>query len=261
MSGRPSPISASRPPQNLQQVGAQGHRRRVGPQRVSALEEQAVRAARKGGADVTYDVLSKTGAIAAATAPSNKKPSAAFASRSRKSTEVKLDSDGTAPGMYDAYSSTSMMGQASKSFNRSINAGKGGFGTSASRDTSALIAAAAAEYTPGPGAYASTSDASFQQECALGRRSRRREHAHSWRTRRTTGVGDATPPHDRDGGRASSSVELRRQALRTPAEVEAICREAVDVTGRATVRLLHGTSRRHVGGPHRGRYRRLSTLL
>ena len=129
--------------------------------RVSAVEEQAARAAREGGADVAYDVLSKTGAFAAVTAPSNKKPSAAFASKSKKSTEVKVDSDGTAPGMYDAYSSTSMMGQASKSFNRSISAGKGGFGTSASRDTSALIAAAAAEYTPGPGAYSSASDASF----------------------------------------------------------------------------------------------------
>ena len=124
--------------------------------RVSAMAEQAARAAREGGADAAYDI-STTGAFAAV-AKKSKKPSAAFASKSTKETAVKLDMGGD-PGLYDAYGGSSM-GQASKSFNKSINSGAGGFGTTAVRDTGANIATAA-EYTPGPGAYTAAKSTAF----------------------------------------------------------------------------------------------------
>ena len=118
-------------------------------ERKSAVEEAAVAAA-KNAPDAIYNPYASTGAFSAvAKSGSGAKPSAAFASKSSKHAEV-TRSDAPDPGLYDAYGSASMA-QTSKSFNKAINAGAGGFGTSAKRETGPALASD--DYTPGPGAY------------------------------------------------------------------------------------------------------------
>lgn len=119
--------------------------------RVSAVEEAAKAAA--SNAPAYYDTSSSTGAFSAV-AKKGSKPSAAFASKSKKVTEVRK-SDAPDPGIYNVYGAGDM-GLASKSFNKSIASGAGGFGTSAARDTGFFNATAGAE-TPGPGSYTGSS--------------------------------------------------------------------------------------------------------
>jgi len=126
--------------------------------RVSAVEA-AAREAAKNAPDAIYDVYSKTGAFASASskAGGGNRPSAAFASKAPKHSATK-PSDAPDPGLYNTYGVGSMA-QSSKSFNKSLNAGTGGFGTSASRDTGASLATA--EATPGPGAYTAVDESAF----------------------------------------------------------------------------------------------------
>ena len=126
--------------------------------RVSAVEESAQAAAKNAPAKIYDGAYTSTGAFSKATTKEKAGPSAAFASKSRQQSDAPR-TDGPAPGQYNTHAAGSM--SAAKSFNKSVNAGGGSFGTSVARGSGIGSAASAAEATPGPGAYSAEAEAGF----------------------------------------------------------------------------------------------------
>jgi hypothetical protein len=103
----------------------------------------------KSSTNLSYDgAYASTGAFAKATQAGT--TSAAFASKSVQRTTMSAK-DGPAPGAYNVHAAAES-GFSSKSFNKSMASGTGGFGTSAKRTMD--LGKPAAEDVPGPGMYA-----------------------------------------------------------------------------------------------------------
>ena len=117
--------------------------------RVTMAEEAERAAEKKGSTNLSYDgAYATTGAFAKATQAGT--TSAAFASKSEQRTTMAAK-DGPAPGAYNVHAAAES-GFSSKSFNKSMASGTGGFGTSAKRTMD--MGKPAAEDVPGPGMYA-----------------------------------------------------------------------------------------------------------
>ena len=118
--------------------------------RTTWLDQAANSAASNAASHLSYDgALAQTGAFAKANQVTGKS-SAAFASKStqRSSMAAPNAADGPAPGAYDAGSARSM--GATKTFNKSLRDGTGGFGSAAQRGNDLGPKNADA---PGPGEY------------------------------------------------------------------------------------------------------------
>ena len=104
----------------------------------------------KSSTNLSYDgAYATTGAFAKATRAGT--TSAAFASKSVQRTTMAKE-DGPAPGAYNAYGSGGSSSFSSKSFNKSMASGTGGFGTSVKRTMD--MGKPPPEDVPGPGEYA-----------------------------------------------------------------------------------------------------------
>lgn len=114
--------------------------------RVTAFEQAANRAASNASSHLSYDVRD-AGSFAKDKSAGS---SAAFASKSSQRSVQKV-SEGPSAGSYDTSSVNSLASGANKSFNKSLAAGTGGFGTSAKRCSQQLSARGAD--APGPGEY------------------------------------------------------------------------------------------------------------
>ena len=118
--------------------------------RVTVAEQAARAASSHESNSLSYDnAYATTGAFAKATRAGT--TSAAFASKSVQRTTMAKE-DGPAPGAYNAYGSGGSSSFSSKSFNKSMASGSGGFGTSVKRTMD--MGKPPPEDVPGPGEYA-----------------------------------------------------------------------------------------------------------
>jgi hypothetical protein len=116
--------------------------------RVTAFDAAAKRAEENAASHLAYDgAYASTGAFAKASEATNK-PSAAFSSKSSQRMAVQVQ-DGPGAQSYSTASIGSISSTANKSFNKSLQNGTGGFGTSAKRASMQLSARGAD--VPGPG--------------------------------------------------------------------------------------------------------------
>lgn len=180
--------------------------------RGSAFDAAAAQAS-KNAPDAIYDVYSKTGAFSSTKAAKASGPSAAFASKSSKLSEAK-GSDAPAPGAYNAYGIGSIAGSmSSKSFNKSVQNGAGGFGTSSKR-VAMIGAEGGEEDAPGPGAYDATdggqlfSRDTFKPSAAFASASAARPELRS--SSAPTGV--SYDPHKTDGVAATATKTFNSKA-------------------------------------------------
>merc|ERR1719337_608221 len=178
--------------------------------RETAFGAAAKRAEDNASSHLSYDTSKITGAFAKAIAPGNKSSSAAFASKSSQRTAQPV-TDGPGAQSYSTANVNSMAGNVNKSFNKSLQSGTGGFGTSARR-TSEGISARGADM-PGPGEYApDISDATpraARPSSAFASRTNKGDYV---RKSDTMGVGDYDA-HTSDGMAATATKTFNRKSL------------------------------------------------